>query len=36
MQVKQFKTSTAQDLPKVSNWLANKEHERLGAINTES
>lgn len=27
--MKQFKTSTGQDLPKVINWLANKEHERL-------
>jgi len=27
--MKQYKTSTGQDLPKVINWLANKEHERL-------
>ena len=31
--MKQFKTSTGQDLPKVINWLANKEHERLGYFN---
>lgn len=30
--MKQFKTSTGQDLPKPINWLANKEHERLGAV----
>lgn len=30
--MKQFKTLTGQDLPKPINWLANKEHERLGAV----